>query len=89
MRAQAMFDRSFKFNQPVAAWDVGKVTTMRVRRWARVWVHTAAQRSGHKPCACAGAAQEMFSRATSFNQPVAAWDIGQVTSMSVRRCPAS
>ena len=50
---------------------------------------TAAQGSGHKPCACAGAAQRMFKAASSFNQPLAAWDVGQVTNMQVRRRPAS
>ena len=49
--------------------------------------HTAAQGSGHKPCACAGAAQSMFHTATSFNQPLAAWDVDQVTGMRVRRRP--
>ena len=29
----------------------------------------------------------MFSRAQEFNQPVAAWDAGQVTNMKVRRRP--
>ena len=43
----------------------------------------------HKPCVCAGAAQSMFSYARSFNQPLAAWDVGQVKYMSVRRRPAS
>ena len=28
-----------------------------------------------------GVAQEMFNLAVHFNQPVAAWDVGQVTSM--------
>jgi len=27
----------------------------------------------------------MFSSAISFNQPLAAWDVGQVTNMQVRR----
>ena len=31
----------------------------------------------------------MFSSASSFNQPVEAWDVGQVTTMYVRRRPAS
>ena len=31
----------------------------------------------------------MFSSARSFNQPVEAWDVGQVTNMWVRRRPAS
>ena len=31
------------------------------------------------------AAQMMFLDARAFNQPVAAWDVGQVTSMGVRR----
>ena len=51
--------------------------------------HTAAQGSGHKPCACAGAAQSMFYSASSFNQPLAAWDVGQVTNMQVRHRPVS
>ena len=47
--------------------------------------------------ACAPAAQDMFRYATDFNQPVAAWDVGnqpveawdvgQVTNMGVRRRP--
>ena len=49
--------------------------------------HTAEKRGSHKPNACAGTAQGMFRNARAFNQPVAAWDVGQVTSMSVRRRP--
>ena len=46
--------------------------------------------SGHKPCACAGAAQYyvLLARAPSTS-PVEAWDVGQVTNMRVRRRPAS
>ena len=51
--------------------------------------HTAAQGSGHKPCARAGAAQRMFYYASSFNGPLEAWDVGQVTGMQVRQRPAS
>ena len=36
---------------------------------------------------CAGAMQNMFQYASSFNQPVAAWDVGQVTAMQVRYRP--
>ena len=42
-----------------------------------------------QPCACAGAAQYMFSFASVFNQPVKAWDVGQVSTMNVRRRPTS
>ena len=89
-----MFSSASSFNQPVEAWDVGQVTTMQVRRRPASWsqgscTRTAAQRSGHKPCACAGAAQYMFSSASTFNQPLAAWDVGQVINMQVRRRPAS
>ena len=38
-------------------------------------------------CACGGAAQGMFYNAITFNQPVAAWDVGKVTAMRVRRRP--
>ena len=92
---QLMFVSASAFNQPLAAWDVGQVTEMNVRRRRPAsgvqgsHANTAAQGSRHKPCACAGAAQDMFNRATSFNQPLAAWDVSQVTSMWVRRCPAS
>ena len=58
--------------------------------------HRAPAHTAHTPlwgpqtvCACAGAAQSMFSWASAFNQPVEAWDVGQVTSMHVRRRPAS
>jgi len=34
-------------------------------------------------------AQSMFHSASSFNQPVEAWDVGQVTTMNVRCRPAS
>ena len=34
--AQRMFMSASAFNQPVEAWDVGKVTNMDVRRRARV-----------------------------------------------------
>ena len=45
------------------------------------------QGGSHKPCACAGSVQEMFRYAAVFNQPLEAWDVGQVASMSVRRRP--
>ena len=54
----------------------------------RAPAHTRRSR-GHKPCACAGAAQSMFYSASSFNQPLAAWDVGQVTNMQVRHRPVS
>ena len=38
-------------------------------------------------CGCLAYIQAMFHRATSFNQSVAAWDIGKVTNMVVRRRP--
>ena len=41
----------------------------------------------HVTYACAGAAQYMFSWATAFNQPLASWDVAQVTNMGVRRRP--
>ena len=147
--AQTMFYYASAFNQPLAAWDVGQVINMNVRRrpasgsqgfthscacgaatshvrvlvrrricsipralstslWTlgtlarsptcrcatalrqghRAPTHTR-RSGGHKPCACAGAAQSMFSRASAFNQPVEAWDVGQVTNMQVCRRPAS
>jgi surface protein len=36
---------------------------------------------------CGGASQAMFFGARAFNQPVAAWDVAQVTDMTVRRRP--
>jgi len=82
------------FNEDVNAWDVGQVTNMGVRRRPASGsqgscTHTAAQGSGHKPCACAGAVQSMFSSMSSFNQPLEAWDVSQVITMYVRRRPAS
>ena len=59
-----------------------------LRHGHRAPTHTR-RSGGHKPCACAGAAQGMFQTANSFNQPLEAWDVGQVTCMWVRRCPAS
>ena len=91
--AQNMFQSASSFNQSVDAWNVGQVTDM------QVCCRPASGSQGscthtplwgpHKPCACAGAAQYMFSSASSFNQPVEAWDVGQVTTMQVRRRPAS
>jgi surface protein len=34
-----------------------------------------------------GMAQSMFSYASAFNQPLDAWDVGQLTTMAVRRRP--
>ena len=34
-----------------------------------------------------GVAQSMFSSASAFNQPLDAWDVGQLTTMAVRRRP--
>ena len=66
---------------------------MRVRRRPASWSQGSCTHTrlvgGHKPCACAGAAQYMFYGASAFNQPVEAWDVGQVTHMGVRRRPAS
>ena len=90
--AQGTFSYARRFNQPVAAWDVGQVTDMQVRRRPasqdRGLLRTQLpRRSGHTPYVCAGATQSMFSNAAVFNQPVEAWDVGQVASMSVRRSP--
>ena len=84
-----MFSYASVFNQPVAAWDVGQVTDMQVRRRPasqdRGLLRTQLpRRSGHTPHVCAGATQSMFSNAAVFNQPVEAWDVGQVTTMRVR-----
>ena len=90
--AQYMFHSATAFNQPVEAWDVGQVNNMQVRRrplwglWAPRKPH-ACRVAAEATCACAGAAQHMFYAASVFNQPVAAWDVGQVTSMQVRRYP--
>ena len=46
--------------------------------------HTAAKQVSHEPYVCAGAAQSMFHSATAFNQPLEAWDVGNVSSMQVR-----
>ena len=54
----------------------------------RTPAHTAAQGGGQKLSVCAGTAQNMFYNARAFNQPLAAWDVGQVTDMQVCRCPA-
>ena len=73
----------------ISPWKRG--TLARSPTWrcaaARVGVLGFCARSCHTPCACAGAAQYMFYYANSFNQPVAAWDVGKVTNMEVRRCP--
>ena len=156
-----MFSRAQEFNQPVAAWDVGQVTNMKVRRRPRrglgkhltasaakrrvrvCWrgaghVHMgeefqpasscmgcwSSRRHGGAPPPALGVselgvsegrgmsarahelhgqawarlgrlslrvrwhcAQEMFYHSHDFNQPVAAWDVGKVTTMRVRRCP--
>ena len=85
----------FTFNEDVNAWDVGQVTNMNVRRRALRQGHKAPARTQllrERPqavCACAGAAQTMFYYASAFNQPLAAWDVGQVINMNVRRRPAS
>ena len=82
---------SSAFNQPVAAWDVGQVTKMSVRRRPRV-----GSRRGWGGCGAGGplhatvsptrraraVAQQMFKGASAFNQPVEAWDVGKVTSMA-------
>ena len=38
-------------------------------------------------CCVCGVAQWMFNSAGAFNQPLGAWDVGQVTNMQVRRRP--
>ena len=48
-------------------------------------VHTQLPRASYKLYVCAGATQHMFSVATVFNQPVAAWDVGKASTMGVRR----
>jgi len=91
--AQIMFMGANAFNQPVEAWDVGQVTSMEVRHCPRRrgWDGGGGEggtfNDANSACACAGAAQSMFYSASAFNQPVAAWDVGQVTNMRVRRRP--
>ena len=107
--AQNMFYSASAFNQPVAAWDVGQVTSMLVRRrpprergrgWGgrprAVLFHTVEDPQGALPFATGArtqraravcAAQNLFFVASAFNQPVEAWDVGQVNSMRVRRHP--
>ena len=80
------------FDQPVGAWDVGQVTRMDVRRRpCRVgwWLGALfCHRTTHTCFARAVTfAQEMFYQSGAFNQPVEAWDVGQVTRMDVRRAP--
>ena len=91
--AQSMFSYTSSFNQPLEAWDVSQVRSMRVRRCPCVirgsCAHTAAQGCSYNSCTCAGAVQEMFRSASSFNQHLTAWDVGQVTNMGVRCLPAS
>ena len=146
-----MFSSASSFNQPVEAWNVGRVISMNVRRrpasyghrapahtqllkgsglksrvrvlawcrrcsmarapstslwlhgtsaWSptcgcaaalrqccRVFTHSCARGRGHILCACAGAAQYMFRDASSFDQCLAAWNVGRVTNMAVRRPP--
>ena len=93
--AQGMFEAAKVFNQPLAAWDVGQVVDMEVRRRPH-WVSEGrgmgarAARSGLGRLSLRvrwHCAQEMFYRSHRFNQPVAAWDVGKVTTMEVRRCP--
>ena len=80
-----MFFRAKDFNQPLAAWDVGQVTTMHVRRRPRrVRANTSQLARTSGACARVGATQEMFEHAWAFNQPVAAWDVGKVVDMKVR-----
>ena len=85
-----MFHSATAFNQPVAAWDVGQVIDMsvRLRPLLRVGLCVNLLLAGwlwKQHVTCAGAAQYMFRRATAFNQPVEAWDVGQVINMRVRR----
>ena len=35
-------------------------------------------------CACCGAAQEMFKEATVFDQDIGSWNVGEVTTLTVR-----
>ena len=51
--------------------------------------HTQLLRGAPTKRVHAGAAQKMFEYLPSFNQPLAAWDVGQVTDMRVRRSPAT
>ena len=94
--AQVMFSSTRAFNQPVEAWDVGQVTSMLVRCCPRGEPeggglsppeHANLYVDANSACACGGAAQGMFYNAITFNQPVAAWDVGKVTAMRVRRRP--
>ena len=88
-----MFSRATAFNQPVAAWDVGQVTYMQVRRRPRpggvggLLCTQLPRRSATSRARVLVVAQSMFGYARSFNQPVEAWDVGQVTSMQVRCRP--
>ena len=88
---QYMFQTASAFNQPLEAWDVSQVISMYVRRrpasGSQSFTHSCARGRGHILCACAGAAQYMFRDASSFDQCLAAWNVGRVTNMAVRRPP--
>ena len=97
--AQNMFQNARAFNQPLAAWDVGQVTSMQVRRrpasgfgapaHTQLLSGAVTSRVLVTTCVRVLAAQYMFRYASAFNQPLAAWDVGQVTTMQVRCPPAS
>ena len=90
--AQGIFSYARRFNQPVAAWDVGQVTDMQVRccpasRDRGLLRTQLPRRPATSRARVLVVAQNMFSYANVFNQPVEAWDVGQVTSMQVRCRP--
>ena len=76
--AQAMFASASNFSQPVAAWDVGRVTNMHA-----LFAHASVfnQPVEAWDVAQVTTMQGMFAGAGAFNQPVAAWDVGRVTKM--------
>ena len=76
--AQAMFASASNFTQPVAAWDVGRVTNMHALfAYASVFNQPLEAWDVGQVTTM----QAMFAGASAFNQPVAAWDVRRVTKM--------
>ena len=73
-----MFRGATSFNQPIANWNVSRVTNMDLMFWLATSFN---QPIGNWDVGNVTTMQGMFQGATSFNQPIGDWIVSKVTNM--------
>ena len=103
-RDQYMFNGAAAFNQNIAGWNVGRVTDMQVSHGPSLPLSLSASRGirphhgiSHLLRMCRalcvilsfmGRDQFMFLCAAAFDQNIASWNVGSVTTMQVSHRPS-